>query len=56
MNEMVASADRESRKTGLPKGFFEMEVFAMTPDPSARDREIPDVDVDWSDDDGSPGA
>lgn len=41
---MSETEDHETE--GLPKGFFETEIFSMTPDPRARNRQLPDSEDD----------
>lgn len=40
------SETEEHETEGLPKGFFETEIFSMTPDPRARNRQLPDSEDD----------
>lgn len=45
MTEAMTEAE-EPKKEGLPEGFFQTEVFSMTPDPKARGRKIPGSEDD----------
>lgn len=44
----MASDSKDSPKK-IPKGFFKLETLSNVPDPAMRNREIPDVDIDWND-------